>query len=204
VPAAVNSSRRQEVVSLSRTLLGKKEVILSGHIYGHDCTALVQALFDHVGISLLSNAHGGDNGVAAMYRYAQAHGRLYTKGRPSPGDLVFFKDTYDQNHDGRVNDGLTHVGLVEAVDASGTVSVIHRVHSGVVRYRMNLEHPGERLDGHSGLVLNDYLRAPERPHGLTLTGELFAAYGAVLPLEATDVGDDHLPVLRPQPAGGSI
>ena len=36
---------------------------------------------------------------------------------PRPGDLAFFDDTYDANHDGRTNDPLTHVAVVLSVAA---------------------------------------------------------------------------------------
>jgi hypothetical protein len=95
--------------------------------------------------------------------------------------LVFFRETYDLNRDGRMNDGLTHVGIVESVDRGSTVSIIHRVNRGVVRYRMNLDRPGVHRDSSTGDVLNDYLRPPGQNQALTLTGQLFAGYGALFP-----------------------
>jgi hypothetical protein len=94
---------------------------------------------------------------------------------------VFFRETYDQNRDGRRNDGLTHVGLVDEVEADGTVVVIHRVKRGVVRYRMNLARPNLRRDPRTGEVINDMLRAPGAGRVPVLTGQLFASYGSVLP-----------------------
>lgn len=185
-------------------LLGHKRVVLGKRSYGSDCTSLIRAVFEQVGVNVMSAGMRGDNGVTAMYRFARTRGRIFSQGRPLPGDLVFFRDTYDLNHDGRVNDGLTHVGLVESVDDKGTVSVIHRIRVGVVRYHLNLEHPDLRKDPQSGELLNDYLRAPGVGHALALTGQLFVAYGSVLPLGARVLTDDHLPFLRPQPADGSI
>ncbi len=106
---------------------------------------------------------------------------MFEKGTPVPGDLVFFRETYDQNRDGRTNDGLTHVGLVERVLEDGTVTVIHRVSRGVVRYRMNLAHPLARKDPASGRAINDYLRAPGSGEKGVLTGQLFSAYASLLP-----------------------
>jgi hypothetical protein len=132
-------------------------------------------------VSLRSAAARGDNGVTAFYRYARAKGRVYTRGTPRPGDLVFFRETYDRNRDGRRNDGLTHVALVDKVEPNGTVVVIHRVKRGVVRYRMNLARPDLKKDPRTGAVLNDMLRAPGAGKTPVLTGQLFAAYGSVLP-----------------------
>ena len=122
----------------------------------------MEAVYAQAGVSLRTSTKPGDNGVTALYRYALNHGRVYNGGRPVPGDLVFFRETYDQNRDGRRNDGLTHVGIVDQVDADGTVTVIHRVKRGVVRYRMNLARPRVAKDPNTGRILNDTLRAPER------------------------------------------
>jgi hypothetical protein len=194
-------SYRQEVVALSRSLVGHRSVAVDGRAYGRDCAGLLEAVFDQVGIDLLADAQRGDNGVRAMYRYAKAHGRVFTEGRPLPGDLVFFHDGDKLTRDGPREDQLNHVGIVESVDEDGTVSVIHHVRQGVARYRMNVARRSERLDARTGRPLNDALRSP---HGEALTGELFSAYAVVLPLQGPDVGDDHLPFLRPQPADGSI
>jgi len=180
-PQAGLSSRlpedRRKVVDLARELLGKTKIQLAGRRYPNDCTGLVRALFDRLGMNLLAEARRGDNGVGAIYRYAEAHGRLYTGGRPVPGDLVFFRDTYDR----RAMDGLTHVGIVDDYDEDGTVWIIHRVRRGVVRYRMNLRQPDQRLDPQSGKLLNDYLRISRPGHRDVLTGQLFAAFATVLP-----------------------
>ena len=118
--------------------------------------------------------------IAAIYRYAQQRGRVFDAGRPMPGDLVFFRETYDLNRDGRLNDGLTHIGIVEDVDAEGTVTVIHRVSRGVVRYRMNLANPDVRVDRATGRVYNDALRHSGPGRREVLTGQLFAGYATLL------------------------
>ncbi|MBF5043997.1 CHAP domain-containing protein [Aggregicoccus sp. 17bor-14] len=179
---AAPAEARERVVAAARSALGQTRVVLAGRQWPSDCTGLVQGAFAQGGHPLRGAAQAGDNGVTALYRYAQVHGRIFTGGRPLPGDLVFFRDTYDQNRDGRRNDGLTHVGLVEDVSAAGTVTVIHRVSSGVVRYRMNLARPQLRKDPRTGEVLNDLLRSPGRGRPQALTGQLFAAYATVLPV----------------------
>lgn len=181
--AAIPHGARNRVVDLAKALVGKSAVVLAGKRYPDDCTGLLKGVFAQVGVDLLREAQPGDNGVTAMYRFAAAHGRIFEGGRPVAGDLVFFRETYDVNRDGRANDGLTHIGLVETVQEDGTVLVIHRVHRGIVRYRMNLEHRDERLDPRSGLAINDYLRLPGPAHTEVLTGQLFAAYATLLPVE---------------------
>lgn len=172
---------RSKLVETARSLVGHRQVVLEGRRYSDDCAGLVQGVFAQVGFDLREEAQAGDNAVTAIYRFAANRGRLYEGGRPLPGDLVFFRETYDLNADGRENDGLTHVGVVEAVEADQTVLVIHRVHRGVVRYRMNLARKSDHVDPATGKTLNDYLRAAgARGKGL-LTAELFSSYATLLP-----------------------
>ncbi len=180
-PVIVLRGGRAEAVALARSLIGRHSIRLNGRTYPDDCTGLVTGVYDQLGLPLLGDGEVGDNGVTALFRAAGARGRIYHGGRPLPGDLAFFRETYDVNRDGRRNDGLTHVGLVEDVEDDGTVIVIHRVRRGVVRYRMNLERRHERLDPVTGRLLNDYLRQPGGRDRSVLTGELFAAYATLLP-----------------------
>ncbi|MGQ0504236.1 MAG: CHAP domain-containing protein [Myxococcaceae bacterium] len=173
---------RREAVSLAREMMGRTRIRLGGQVYPNDCTGLVVGIYDQLGIPLMSGGGFGDNGVTSIFRFAGSNGRIFHNGRPLPGDLVFFKETYDLNRDGRMNDGLTHVGLVEDVDELGTVSVIHRVKRGVVRYRMNVERKHERYDPVTGRLINDYLRNAGPRENEALTGELFAGYATLLPV----------------------
>ncbi|TSC31289.1 CHAP domain-containing protein [Corallococcus sp. Z5C101001] len=178
---APEANPRERVLATARALVGQSTVQVNGRRYPADCTALIEATYAQAGLTFRGTLKPGDNGVTALYRYARANGRVYTDGRPVPGDLVFFRETYDQNRDGRRNDGLTHVGLVDGVDSDGTVTVIHRVKRGVVRYRMNLARPHLPRDPKTGEVLNDILRSPGPGQPNVLTGQLFAAFGSVLP-----------------------
>ncbi|MBM4380001.1 MAG: C40 family peptidase [Deltaproteobacteria bacterium] len=183
VMAVHATARREDVLARARALVGWAPEALAERGAASDCTGFVQAVFSPGGLDLLSDARPGDNAVTAMYRFAREHGRVFLGGHPLPGDLVFFRETYDRNRDGRANDGLTHVGLVEREEADGTVVVLHRVGRGVVRYRMNLEQRDARRDPRTGKLLNDVLRPPGAASAEVLTGQLFAAYGSVLPVE---------------------
>ena len=200
----VSPDARQQAVALARRLLGKRAVSWPGQSFPDDCSGLVEGIYASVGMPLQGAAHHGDNGVTGLYRYAQARGRIYSSGAPAPGDLVFFRDTYDQNRDGVLDDGLTHVALVESVSEDGTVAIIHRVRRGVMRYRMNLGHPQVHTDPRSGSVLNDYLRGSTGTNRPVLTAQLFVAFASLLPADVPQGPRPALPVLAPQPAGGSI
>lgn len=183
---SVAPGARERAVTVAQELLGKHAVVVNGRRYGDDCTGFVRAVYEPLGVNLMTEGRAGDNGVTAMWRFASSHGRVFTAGRPMPGDLVFFKETYDLNRDGRTNDGLTHIGVVEDVERDGTVLVIHRVARGVVRYRMNLNHPAQAKSA-SGRRLNDWLRTEAPGSKPRLTGELFAGYATLLPVGAPNV-----------------
>lgn len=142
-----------------------------------DCSGLTQLAYRRADLSLFpERGIPGESGVAAIHRKARALKAL--REHPRPGDLVFFRETYDRNGDGLRNDGLTHIGVVEHVARDGTVTFIHRASDGVRRARLNLRTPHLRKNAR-GQVLNDYLRRPDGISNLRLTGQLFAGYARV-------------------------
>lgn len=158
--------------------------VAAGERFRADCTGFVEAVYAHEGVPLrpLLRAAGGTErtGVAAAYRAVQRYGVLFGGGGewPAPGDLVFWRDTYDRNRNGKADDGLTHVGIVEYV-VDGTVVFVHRGTRAVVRGAMTPDRPGERSAG--GVALNSPIRArnPRLAGVPSLAGELFAGYGRI-------------------------
>ncbi len=147
-----------------------------------DCTGVARLAYQSAGIQVMPrDGRRGDNGVTHIYKNARRLGALH-KGKPRPGDLVFFRETYDRNRDGRRNDGLTHVGVVERVEPNGTVLFVHRGSKGVARVRMNLRQPTVHRARKGGDVVNDYLRAASRKQRAYTTGELFAGFASPGPL----------------------
>jgi cell wall-associated NlpC family hydrolase len=142
-----------------------------------DCSGLANLAYRKPGLNLLPERPlPGEGGVTAIHRKARSLGAL--RSRPRPGDLVFFRETYDRNRDGRRNDGLTHIGVVERVESDGTVTFVHRAGGGVKRSKLNLHQPSLRRDA-EGRVLNDYLRRPEKVARPRLAGELLVGFAAV-------------------------
>jgi hypothetical protein len=149
---------RERIVSAARDLLGRP--------FRGDCSGFVLSLLRKVGVA------------AALPPARSRSESLYLGGErvdaPRPGDLAFFHDTYDRNHDGRLNDRWTHVALVEKVEG-GLVWLVHRGIHGVERFRMDLARPSDRST-------NDRLRIPKQgdpPGTRHLAGELFSGFGAV-------------------------
>jgi hypothetical protein len=168
----------RSIVERSAQLVGERNLNRVSRGVPNDCSGFVRLAYLAAGIDLV--AHGflaGENAVSAIFRRALDVGNVHHTA-PRPGDLVFFRETYDRNRDGRRNDGMTHIGVVESVDADGTVTFIHRGGKGVARGRLNLSAPAKHQLGNGGPVLNDYIRPATKSTRAYLAGELFAAFAS--------------------------
>ena len=117
-----------------------------------------------------------------LWSQMESLGATHRRSRPSPGDLVFFDNTYDRDGDGRTDDPLTHLGVVIAIAADGTVTFAQDGTSkGRSTMRLNMAHPHEAR-GPDGEVWNDALRArrdSDPPGTHYLTAELVRGFAAV-------------------------
>src|SRR5713101_2789648 len=77
-----SAQQRERLIAVARKFLGQTSIQVGRKKYPGDCTGFVRALFDPLGINLMANARRGDNGVQAIYRYAQAHGDVYMRRAP--------------------------------------------------------------------------------------------------------------------------
>lgn len=125
-----------------------------------DCSGFVSASLARAGVEVSGSS-------ASLWALAEDAGTTSRKKTPRPGDIAFFDNTYDRNHNGRNDDELSHVAVVVAVDADGT---IHLAQGGTGKGRtalvMNLRDPDRRTDD-SGKEINGYLRrqSDADPHG---------------------------------------
>jgi hypothetical protein len=141
--SAQTDSRQQAIVRTAVNLVGAKTIESNGRRIAYDCAGVTRAIYLAHGIDLYEGAGGTGpaNGVRLIYNHVRTHGRLHRGPVVQAGDLVFFDNTWDYNGDGRFNDPLTHVGIVETVETDGTIVFISRVAGAIERYRMNLAHP---------------------------------------------------------------
>ena len=175
---------RFAIVESAARLVGARTISSQGKRIAYDCAGVTRAIFLEHGIDLYRGMFNDPkgNGVRLIHNHVRRHGTLHQGPNVSPGDLVFFDNTWDFNGDGRLNDPLTHVGVVERLEPDGTVVFISRVANAIERYRMNLDQPHIHKTA-QGLVLNDYIRRklPTDPDDTArLTGELFSFYGNLL------------------------
>lgn len=179
--SAETPASRTAIVKTATRLVGARTVEVNGHHITYDCAGVTRAVFLEHGIDLYDSrtADQQANGVRLIYNHIREHGKLHQGPAARPGDLVFFDNTWDANRDGRMNDRLTHVGIVERQDPDGTITFISRVAGAVERYRMNLGLPHIYRTA-DGKVLNDHIRRKDGLDGGKsgyLTGELFAGFG---------------------------
>lgn len=179
--AAHTGTRQQAIVRTAANLVGARTIESNGRRIAYDCAGVTRAIYLAHGIDLYEGTagNGAANGVRLIYNHLRTYGRLHRGPIVRPGDLVFFDNTWDYNGDGRINDPLTHVGIVETVETDGTIVFISRVAGAIERYRMNVAQPHLHRTA-DGRVVNDYMRRKHRRDGEEtsyLTGELFAAFG---------------------------
>lgn len=157
-------------------LVGRSRLVVGGETYRYDCSGLVEAAHAKAGEALSGSS-------ASLFALSRQEGVLHRKKVPQPGDVAFFDDTYDRNRNGRRDDDLTHVAIVEQVDRDGTITLVHKGSKGVTRLTMNLKHPEVRRD-EDGKSLNDHLRASSnKDRGPTLSGQLWRAFGSLWALD---------------------
>lgn len=175
---------RLDIATRARAQLKNPHFVVGDKDYPTDCSGLVLAVFaaeNNPLDELLKDAKLGESTVSALYRAAANRNLIHKHRVPDIGDLVFFDNTWDRNMDGRANDPLTHIGIVERVDPDGTISFIHRSRGGVLRYKMNLFSPRVRRDPKTNKVLNQYLGVYSKNSARTwqLSGELFNSFATI-------------------------
>ena len=171
---------RSAIVQTAAQLVGAKTIQSHGLRIAYDCAGVTRAVFLKHGIDLYdgSVSDSDANGVRIIHSHIQQHGTFHQGPVVHPGDLVFFNNTWDYNGDGKVNDPLTHIGIVERQELDGTVVFISRVAGAIKRYHMNLGLPHIHKTA-DGRILNDYLRRKDvRDPDKTsyLSGQLFAQF----------------------------
>lgn len=168
-PATNGTRKGRRVARAAESFLGKKRMTVSGTKYRYDCSGMVCAAHVKAGMQLGGNTR-------SMYKYAKDMGVFHKRKRPDVGDVAFFDNTWDRNKNGRRDDDLTHIAIVEKVERDGTITLIHLGNSGINRLVMNLKHPSHKLNA-QGKPWNSVLRNQKK--GKRLTGQLFAGFGSL-------------------------
>ncbi|MCX7786888.1 MAG: CHAP domain-containing protein [Spirochaetes bacterium] len=145
LPIPSKSVVQKRIVEAAKSLLGRTQLTFEKASFPSDCSGFVLAAYYLGGVDLRKeyDRHEG-NGVRRLYQIALFHRLVFTEHPPSPGDVLFWDNTYDANGDGKWNDELTHTGIVVASYSDGKIEYIHyHVRRGIVQERMDLRHPNE-------------------------------------------------------------
>ena len=137
-----------------------------------DCSGFVSAVMTRAGVPM-------DGHVASIWASAEKNGAIHHNPIPAVGDLVFFDNTHDRNHNNEWDDRRTHIAVVVDVYPDGTILMAHNGSSRRLIH-MNLLEPHVH-ESDAGEPKNSWLRR----HGygddipLYLTGQLWAGFATV-------------------------
>ena len=163
------SAHSLEVAASAKHLLQRPD-----YSYRDDCSGWISSVFSDAGIPM-------DGTVAELYEIAQKRGLLHHHPIPRIGDLVFFDNTHDRNHNGEWDDQRTHIAVVIDVEPDGTAVLAHRG-SAHRTLRMNLLHPMTEEDD-AGNRINGHLRryGSNDTWSMYLASQLWTAFATVDP-----------------------
>ncbi len=162
-----------KVAQAAEKLLGVRKLKIGDKIYRYDCSGFVMAAHAKADIRI-------DGSTKMLYEQAKEENVFHRRKKPFVGDVVFFDNSYDRNKNGRRDDKLTHIAIVEKVESDGTLTLIHLGSKGVVRTIMNLYSPDIHRD-QNGKELNSFLRASKSTPNLT--GELWVGFASLWKLD---------------------
>jgi len=169
-PASRGTRMGRRVARAAESFLDKKKLIVHGDKYRYDCSGMICAAHVKAGIPTSGNTR-------SLFEKSKDLGVFHKRKRPDVGDVAFFDDTWDRNKNGRRDDKLTHIAVVEAVERDGTITLIHLGGSGVKRLVMNMKHPTTKLNA-NGKRWNSVLRKG-KDGGPVLTGALCRGFGSL-------------------------
>ena len=168
-----DGTRRSEVLAAARRLVGVET--------NFDEQGFLIHLLQVADVSL--EAAQGEDIVKALYDDLNENNRVFGPSQTvKPGDLIFFSNTYDRDDDGRTDDWFTMIGVVERMDADGTIQFIGFAKGAIDRLYMNLRRPSAQRDEAKAKTLNSLLRdkrLSDRPFTRYHAGELFASFGSL-------------------------
>jgi hypothetical protein len=132
---------KEKLVEAAGWMKGRKSLRVGGRSFGLDCTGIVLAAYWYAGIDLAEDfgSYTG-NGVRRLYYYLDDRKLLYNTDLPSPGDIIFWDNTWDANENGLADDTRTHVGMVVSMEReTGAGTYLHYNYAkGIVIEDINL------------------------------------------------------------------
>lgn len=183
--SGLENEMRANIVKYALSFNGKKKF---SKTFNNDCSGFVSMVFNKFDYKFTDVFYTGSVASASMvqtiYIYTQKFGNIFKDKTPKVGDLIFFDNTHDRNKNRKVDDKLTHIGIVIGVEPNGTVHYIHHSSKGVNIQIMNIQYPDQRFIVTNGKkeYVNSYLRARTKKDKSDIpiySGEMFRAYGSL-------------------------
>ncbi len=176
------SKVQRKLIEGAERLKGTRKLVVKDKTFSMDCSGTVLAVYYYAGIDLTGaySKYSG-NGVARIYKYLEDENLLYNTIMPVPGDIIFWDNTWDKNSDGKINDSLTHMGMVVYSFKNGDVEYIHlNYRKGIIFEKMNLKDPDTNIiiiDGKT-IIINSPMRMRSAPKsGKRLASQLCRSFG---------------------------
>ncbi len=170
------SQKQKQLVEAANWAKGRSSLVVNGKKFKMDCSGVVSAIYQKAGINLTKdfNKYKG-GGVQRIHETLRSKGLIYRPTVPVPGDIIFWDNTYDANHNGRADDVLSHIGMVVSSDKrSGEVTYVHHHEKkGIVFEKMNLLHANDPAYN-SGMRSQ---KAKKLPGGKYLASQLYKDAG---------------------------
>ena len=170
------SQKQKQLVEAANWAKGRRYITIDGHRFKMDCSGVIRAIYYKAGIDLAQdfNKYKG-GGTMRIHETLRSKGLIYRPSVPVPGDILFWDNTYDANHNGRSDDMLSHIGMVVSSDkkSGNVIYVHHNEKKGIVFEKMNLLHPD---DPAYNAVMRS-LRAKKLPGNKYLASHLYKDAG---------------------------
>ncbi|MGB0640828.1 MAG: CHAP domain-containing protein [Myxococcota bacterium] len=177
-PASRGTRQGRKVAKAAESFIGNRRMVVHGEKQRYDCSGMVCAAHKKAGIPMRGSSK-------TLYQKAKDYGVDHKRKRPDVGDIAFFDNTWDRNKNGRRDDRLTHVAIVEQVERDGTITLIHLGGSGITQIKMNMRHPNKKRDS-EGKRWNSVLRS-QKDGGPVLTAQLCVGFGSLWAISEDDV-----------------
>ena len=140
------SQKQKQLVEAANWAKGRNYLTVNGTRFKMDCSGVIRAIYFKAGIDLAKdfNKYKG-GGTQRIHETLRVKGLIYRPTVPVPGDILFWDNTYDANHNGRSDDMLSHIGMVVSSDkkSGNIIYVHHHEKKGIVFEKMNLLHPND-------------------------------------------------------------
>lgn len=171
---------------ISRTALkyvGDTKIMYQGKYYDFDCSGFVRfVILSSTGIDIdKSLPFFTTSKTIDYYNFFKSLGAIKKYGSVKPGDLIFFDNTYDRNSNKKLDDRLTHIGIVIGIDKNTDSIVFADKSKGkpVTLKMINLSKPNTHKITINGIdyEINSYVR--DDKYYKFLSSQVFMGFGDI-------------------------